>query len=100
MSLVGVSYQLSAQEITQHNNTTVLQVSETDMDDDTCKHVRFEEPEESEERGDDLQPVDVDFNLVKNLLDSYTSQGGGAGPASNILHSMGVLIPDHDQESH
>ena len=39
------------------------------------------------------QPVDIDFNLVKNLLDSYSAQEGMAGPASNILQSLGVDIP-------
>ena len=66
------------------------------------KHVTFEDSRESkepEQREDDFQPVDVDFNLVKNLLDSYTSQGGGAGPTSNILRSLGVHIPDHEQDS-
>lgn len=43
-----------------------------------------------------MQPVDVDFNLVKNLLESYTSQEGGAGPASNILQSLGIHIPEQD----
>ena len=38
-------------------------------------------------------PVDVDLNLVKNLLDSFTMQQGLAGPASNILRSMGVELP-------
>ena len=45
------------------------------------------------EGGEGVQPVDVDFNLVKNLLESYSSQGGVAGPASNILQSLGVHIP-------
>ena len=51
-----------------------------------------------EEVGGALEPVDVDFNLVKNLLESYTSQEGGAGPASNILQSLGVHIPEQDNE--
>lgn len=55
--------------------------------------VSGEEGEEAE-----LQPVDVDFNLVQNLLESYESQGGGAGPASNILHSMGVRVPEREKE--
>ena len=46
----------------------------------------------------ELKPVDVDFNLVKNLLDSYSSQQGLAGPASNILKSMGVNIPDDTEQ--
>ncbi|XP_043912029.1 protein ecdysoneless homolog isoform X3 [Protopterus annectens] len=57
---------------------------------------------ESDSEGGDnadseLQPVDVDFNLVANLLESYNSQTGLAGPGSNILQSMGVQLPDdHD----
>uniref|UniRef100_A0A8C5QDF3 Ecdysoneless cell cycle regulator n=1 Tax=Leptobrachium leishanense TaxID=445787 RepID=A0A8C5QDF3_9ANUR len=39
-------------------------------------------------------PVDVDLNLVTNLLESYSSQVGLAGPASNLLQSMGVHLPD------
>ncbi|KAM4703322.1 protein ecdysoneless homolog [Rhinophrynus dorsalis] len=42
-----------------------------------------------------LAPVDVDLNLVTNLLESYSSQAGLAGPASNILQSMGVHLPDN-----
>ncbi|XP_018426908.1 PREDICTED: protein ecdysoneless homolog isoform X3 [Nanorana parkeri] len=42
-----------------------------------------------------LAPVDVDLNLVTNILESYTSQSGLAGPASNLLQSMGVHLPDN-----
>ena len=38
--------------------------------------------------------VDLDFNLVKQLLDSYDSQKGLPGPASNLLGSMGLRLPD------
>ncbi|XP_063817542.1 protein ecdysoneless homolog isoform X2 [Pseudophryne corroboree] len=48
----------------------------------------------------DLAPVDVDLNLVTNILESYSSQSGLAGPASNLLQSMGVHLPDNtDQET-
>ncbi|XP_067408833.1 protein ecdysoneless homolog [Emydura macquarii macquarii] len=43
----------------------------------------------------DLTPVDVDLNLVTNLLESYSAQAGLAGPASNILQSMGVHLPEN-----
>lgn len=43
---------------------------------------------------DEFSPVDVDFNLVKNLLDSYSSQEGQPGPASNLLGLMGLTLPD------
>lgn len=32
------------------------------------------------------------------MLESYDSQGGEAGPTSNILHSMGVWIPEREEE--
>uniref|UniRef100_A0A7N4PG54 Ecdysoneless cell cycle regulator n=1 Tax=Sarcophilus harrisii TaxID=9305 RepID=A0A7N4PG54_SARHA len=44
--------------------------------------------------GSVLEPVDVDLNLVSNILESYHSQAGLAGPASNLLQSMGVQLPD------
>ena len=46
---------------------------------------------------DSLRPVDLDLNLVKNLLSSYSSQDGLAGPVSNLLGSMGLSLPD-DQD--
>ncbi|XP_072043233.1 protein ecdysoneless homolog [Amphiura filiformis] len=51
--------------------------------------------EEDEER-----PVEVDVNLLKNIMESYSSQQGLAGPASNILHSLGVHLPqDEDKDT-
>ena len=47
---------------------------------------------------DDFKPVDVDLNLVKNMLQSYDSQQGEAGPTSNILGSMGVKLPRDTSE--
>ena len=44
--------------------------------------------------GSVMTPVDVDLNLVSNILESYSSQAGLAGPASNLLQSMGVQLPD------
>ncbi|KAG6385745.1 hypothetical protein SASPL_154623 [Salvia splendens] len=43
---------------------------------------------------EELTPVDVDFNLVKNFLESYSSQEGLSGPASNLLGLMGLRLPD------
>uniref|UniRef100_A0A8C6GUE7 Ecdysoneless cell cycle regulator n=1 Tax=Mus spicilegus TaxID=10103 RepID=A0A8C6GUE7_MUSSI len=42
-----------------------------------------------------VEAVDVDLNLISNILESYSSQAGLAGPASNLLHSMGVRLPDN-----
>uniref|UniRef100_A0A8C3YW75 Ecdysoneless cell cycle regulator n=1 Tax=Catagonus wagneri TaxID=51154 RepID=A0A8C3YW75_9CETA len=50
--------------------------------------------EDSGAGGSVMTPVDVDLNLVSNILESYSSQAGLAGPASNLLQSMGVQLPD------
>ncbi|KAK9284930.1 hypothetical protein L1049_024111 [Liquidambar formosana] len=42
---------------------------------------------------EDFTPVDVDVNLVKSFLDSFSSQQGLPGPASNLLGLMGVQLP-------
>ena len=34
--------------------------------------------------------LDVDLNLVSNVLRSYREQAGAAGPASQLLASLGV----------
>lgn len=34
-------------------------------------------------------PLDLDFNLLSNLLESFASQEGQAGPVTNMLHEMG-----------
>ena len=47
---------------------------------------------------EELKPVDLDLILVKNLLESYSSQHGLAGPASNLLGSMGLQLPDDEDE--
>ena len=38
-----------------------------------------------------------DLNLAQNLLSSLSAQPEAAGPASNILHSLGIPVPDPDQ---
>ncbi|KKA29280.1 hypothetical protein TD95_002502 [Thielaviopsis punctulata] len=51
-----------------------------------------EENEEQEEAGEE-EEVDIDFNLAKNLLESFKSQGGMAGPTGNLLGLMGFQLP-------
>ncbi|XP_055911872.1 protein ecdysoneless [Eupeodes corollae] len=37
-----------------------------------------------------FKPIDINVNTLKNMMDSYKSQVGGSGPASNLLTAMGV----------
>lgn len=43
--------------------------------------------------GGGVGPVDVDLNLVQNLLAAHSAQGGLPGPASNLLASLGIVLP-------
>ena len=46
---------------------------------------------------DDDAPVDVDFNLVKNLLESVEAQDGAApGAAALLLNELGLELPADD----
>ncbi|KAI9643433.1 hypothetical protein NHQ30_008052 [Ciborinia camelliae] len=57
---------------------------------------KMDEEEDEEESDEEL---DIDFNLAKNLLESFKSQGGMAGPGSNLLGMMGMKLPrDEDDE--
>ncbi|XP_073337742.1 protein ecdysoneless homolog [Pagrus major] len=47
----------------------------------------------TEETEEEIQPLDIDLNLVTNLLESLSSQAGLAGPASNLLQSLGIHLP-------
>ncbi|KAH7414669.1 hypothetical protein KP509_14G005000 [Ceratopteris richardii] len=52
------------------------------------------------EEMDGLPPVNIDVNLLQNILESYSSQHGLPGPASNLLGAMGIRLPeDKDQMS-
>ncbi|XWS33400.1 hypothetical protein CRYUN_Cryun22dG0079100 [Craigia yunnanensis] len=52
----------------------------------------------TEHMDEEFTPVDVDVNLVKNLLDSFSSQQGLPGPTSNLLGLMGVELPKDDNK--
>lgn len=41
---------------------------------------------------ENFEPVDIDMNALKNILESYRSQMGEAGPSSNMLGPMGVHL--------
>uniref|UniRef100_A0A4W6ERA8 Ecdysoneless homolog (Drosophila) n=1 Tax=Lates calcarifer TaxID=8187 RepID=A0A4W6ERA8_LATCA len=51
------------------------------------------------ETGEEIQPLDVDLNLVTNLLESLSCQDGLAGPASNLLQSLGLHLPPNSDSS-
>ena len=56
-----------------------------DDDDDDDKN--------NEEEGIDIDPVDVDLNLLKYILESHASQDGNTGPATQLLSQLGIKLP-------
>lgn len=53
----------------------------------------------SEQTEEEIQPLDLDLNLVTNLLESLSCQAGLAGPASNLLQSLGINLPANSDRS-
>jgi len=47
---------------------------------------------------DSEEEVDVDYNLAKNILESFKSQGGMAGPTGNLLGMMGINLPRDEDD--
>ncbi|KAK5653540.1 hypothetical protein OQA88_8799 [Cercophora sp. LCS_1] len=54
--------------------------------------------EDSDDEAEDGE-VDIDYNLAKNLLESFKSQGGMAGPTGNLLSLMGMKLPRDEDDS-
>ncbi|KAE8715776.1 Protein SGT1-like protein [Hibiscus syriacus] len=52
----------------------------------------------TEHMDEEFSPVDVDVNLIKNLVDSFSCQQGVPGPTSNMLGLMGVKLPKDDSK--
>ena len=47
------------------------------------------------DKGSDTEDedLDIDYNLAKNLLESFKSQGGVPGPSGNLMGLMGMRMP-------
>ncbi|KAL8746700.1 MAG: hypothetical protein Q9190_001324 [Brigantiaea leucoxantha] len=41
----------------------------------------------------DNHEINIDLNLAKNLLESFQSQGGAAGPGGNLMGMLGLHMP-------
>ena len=56
------------------------------------------DPDMAAQEESDGDEVDIDYNLAKNLLESFKSQAGVAGPAGNLLGMMGIVLPRDEGE--
>jgi len=70
----------------------------------TAMALSFERKPAKEKQGnettdlDDYTPVDVDLTALCNILESYRTQGAAPGPASNLLSSMGMDLPQNAED--
>lgn len=51
-----------------------------------------------EEENDSEAELDIDFNLAKNMLESFKSQAGMAGPGGNLMGMMGMRLPRDEED--
>ena len=42
--------------------------------------------------------AEIDFNLAKNMLESFKSQGGASGPGGNMMSLMGMRLPRDESD--
>jgi hypothetical protein len=75
----------------EDENETVARLAAISPDNKVVGDV-MEEIEEGE-------VVDVDLNLAKNLLESFNSQAGLAGPGGNLLSRLGFVLPRDESDS-
>lgn len=47
------------------------------------------------EDNEEYKEVDIDLNSLTNILESYKSERGNAGPATALFATMGVNLPDN-----
>ncbi|KAK9772749.1 putative SGT1 protein-domain-containing protein [Seiridium cardinale] len=98
--------QLAAQMESELNEHNALQLDPTPRkpaalkrkDTDLKGKQAVRDGDEDEESGD--EEVDIDYNLAKNLLESFKGQAGMAGPAGNILGMMGMKLPRDEDDEH
>ncbi|KAK7700455.1 hypothetical protein SLS57_012096 [Botryosphaeria dothidea] len=56
-----------------------------------------EEIERSDDEGEE-ETTEMDYNLLKNMLEAFKGQAGMAGPAGNMMGMMGVNMPRDEPE--
>lgn len=62
---------------------------------ESSKGLEIDDMEEDESEDDE---VDIDYNLAKNLLESFKGQAGMVGPVGTMLAEMGIRLPRDESE--
>jgi hypothetical protein len=67
----------------------LMKMMDKDLE-DSCLGQSFERGGDGDEEDDAAGGIDVDFNLIKNFLASYSEQHGDAGPVSNLFSHLNL----------
>jgi hypothetical protein len=89
-----------AKPSTGSSKVTIETLSDSDNDDDDDEDVDKMDAELQQmlkDMGGEGDGGTMDYNLVKNFLDSFQSQGGFAGPAGNLSGRLGFNLPRNSQ---
>lgn len=81
------SYQEVKNKMQQYMEEMDRELAATTIGDSFQKHNG-----DSFEDVESFTPVDINVNALKNILESYRSQLGEAGPSSNMLGPMGIRL--------
>ena len=76
--------------------TEKMQAKSKDLASDEKKPSSPNQGSSATEQSYNLDPIDLDFNLVSSLMESFQHQNGVAGPVSNLFGEMGLPIPNAD----
>ncbi|KZF18869.1 SGT1-domain-containing protein [Xylona heveae TC161] len=82
------------------NNARRSLKSEKEQKNGDKRHLdqKLQEELNEDEIDEEDEGVNIDYNLAKNLLESFKSQAGLAGPGGNILGLMGLQLPRDEDE--
>lgn len=96
--------QISRQIENELKETGVLNLDSKASIDDKQKTItnrsqgRTPDGEDGEDDDEDGE-INIDFELAKNMLEAFKSQGGASGPAGNLMGILGVnMPPDRDEK--
>lgn len=88
-ALVEELYNSRVDSILKHSNPAQTYSDQNDKA--QSKQLRKKDEDEL------LKPVELDTNLVRNLLQSYSAQQGLAGPAGNLAGLLGLRLPENTE---
>ena len=78
----------------KHEADTMLDRNSVNRGSNSGQSISLGEAEDASESED----ANTDFNLAKNMLESFKSQGGGPGPGGNMINAMGMRLPRDESD--